>query len=361
MAREWSIRAYADGDEERIFDLFRAVYPDRGWSLEYWRRSWCWIYKENPAAAGKIWIWLAEHEGRIVGQYAVIPVAMSIAGKNVLGAQSVDTMTHPDYRRQGIFETLARKVYEQAHTDGIHIVYGFPNQSSYPGFVEKLNWFDITTVQIMFKPLNWENALKPKIDNRFLLKLTAIGGSILQKVVYRTQKTPIIKDLAITQTSSFDERVNRFWDKVSQRYPIMVVRDKDYLNWRYVTVPDASYLIYVAEIAGEICGYIVLRYVQEEGVKVSTIFDILAQSEGIAQCLISKAVEHSMQAKADILYYSFWANKPFIRALRRNGFIFRPFTKGRHLCAYSSSPYISKKFLMEPQNWFFQQGDSDQI
>jgi hypothetical protein len=43
------------------------------------------------------------------------------------------------------------------------------------------------------------------------------------------------------------------------------VRDKEYLNWRYVDVPDVDYTIYLAEEGEEICGYIVLRCVNEEG------------------------------------------------------------------------------------------------
>jgi len=358
MKREWSIRPYIDGDEERIFELYQAVYPEQEYDMERWMMNWRWMHKDNPAGVSKIW--LAEHGSKIVGHSAIIPVVMKIGTEVITGFQSVDTMTHPDYRRQGIYETLAKKVYTEVEKEGVYVGYRFPNKFSRPIAIKDLGWFDVAPMRIMLKPLNWENALKPKISNKFLLKLGAMGGSILQELVYRTERAPIIKDLAITQVSSFDERMDEFWSIVSSQYQIIVVRDKDYLNWRYVAIPDTNYVIHIAEIAGEIYGYIVLRNMRDRETKAGIIFDVLAKSEKIAQCLISKAVEYCKQEKTDTLSCSFVGNKAYITALRRNGFIFRPLVKGRRLCAYSSSSSIRKEFLMESQNWFVQTGDSDQ-
>lgn len=54
------------------------------------------MYKENPAGEGVIW--LAEHNGKIVGHSAAIPIIMKIDCKTVAAFQSIDTMTHPGYR-----------------------------------------------------------------------------------------------------------------------------------------------------------------------------------------------------------------------------------------------------------------------
>lgn len=353
------MRAYRDGDEEGILELWKAVIPERQYNREQWMRWWHWQYKENPAGMGKIW--LAEHNDKIVGQYAIIPVVMTIAGKTILGAQSVDTMTHPDYRRQKIFEILAKKVYDEAEKDGIFIVYGFPGELSYPGFISKLAWFDVGTMQAMFKPLNWANALNLKISNKFLLRLGTISGNILQKVAYRAKNPPVVEGLTIAQISYFDECINDFWVKVSSEYEIKVVRNKDYLDWRYFAIPDIDYSIYIAEKAGGIYGYLVLRCIQREGANSGVIFDILTQSEQVAQCLVSKALEHCRREKVDLVSYWMIAGKTYFNALRKNGFISIPVIKGGPFCAYSSSPHISRAFLADSKNWLVQIGDSDTI
>jgi GNAT superfamily N-acetyltransferase len=359
MKRKWSMRAYKEGNEEGILELWKAVYPEREYNQEKWLRWWQWMYRDNPAGGGRIW--LAEHDGKIVGQYAIVPVKVKVGSKTVLGSQSVDTMTHPDYRHQKIFETLARKVYDEAEEDGIHIVYGFPNKFSYPGFVKKLNWFDIATMQVMFKPLNWRNAIKLKVKNKFLQAVLAMGASLVfNKVFFRTQKLPFVESLNINQVTSFDDRVNDLWAKISSQYHIMIVRDKDYLNWRYST-PGANYSILVAEKAGEICGYLVLEHKLRNGTNVSYIYDLLAQSEEIMHCLVSKAMDDCQQKKIDLIVYGLIADKTYRRILKRSGFISLLFLKGGRFCAYSSSLSITKNFLKSSGNWLIQLGDSDAV
>jgi hypothetical protein len=83
---------------------------------------------------------LAIDAGRIVGQYVVMPTRLRVGGERVEGAQSLDTMVHPDYRGQGMFVKLANACYELAASRGVEVLYGFPNVNSYPGFVRQLNW-----------------------------------------------------------------------------------------------------------------------------------------------------------------------------------------------------------------------------
>ena len=72
--------------------------------------------------------------------YGVFPVVANFGGSKVLCAQSGDTMTHPEHRGKGLFIDLARKTYATACDEGIQFVFGFPSESSYPGFSRKLDW-----------------------------------------------------------------------------------------------------------------------------------------------------------------------------------------------------------------------------
>ncbi|MFC2175509.1 GNAT family N-acetyltransferase [Bacteroidota bacterium] len=72
--------------------------------------------------------------------YGVFPCLLSYNGKQYLGAQSGDTMTHSNHRGKGLFTLLAKKTYELCRELGVDLVFGFPNENSYPGFVRKLDW-----------------------------------------------------------------------------------------------------------------------------------------------------------------------------------------------------------------------------
>ena len=357
MNRRWSARPYRDGDEKGIFELWKAVYPGREYDWVRWLRWWNWAYKDNPAGQGRMW--LAEHDGKIIGQYAIIPMELKVGDNIILGSLSLDTMTHPDCRHQKIFETLANKVYADAAKDGIHVVYGFPNNFSYPGFIRKLRWFDVGTVQVMLKPLNWRNAVGLKVRGKFLQEVMAIGASLVfNKMLFRTQRPPTMEGLIIKQIAFFDGRFDELWSKVFIQNKIMVARSSSYLNWRYGT-PDTDYSIFAAEKAGEICGYLVLGHRMQGSVKASHIFDLVAQSEEAMRCLVSKSIEDCQQNNVDLLIYRLMAGKAYYRVLRRNGFISLSFIKGR-FCAYSSLS-IPKALFKDPKNWFVQIGDSDMV
>jgi hypothetical protein len=81
--------------------------------------------------------------------YGLVPCHFSINNEKFLAAQSVDTMTHHNHRKKGLFQLLAEKTYALARSEGIQFIFGFPNQNSYPGFV-KLNWKFLATPMQLF-------------------------------------------------------------------------------------------------------------------------------------------------------------------------------------------------------------------
>jgi GNAT superfamily N-acetyltransferase len=84
--------------------------------------------------------YLAFYNNEIAGYYGVFPLKILINGKIHLVAQSGDTMTHPNYQKKGLFTALALKTYELAKSKNLSFIFGFPNENSYKGFKDKLNW-----------------------------------------------------------------------------------------------------------------------------------------------------------------------------------------------------------------------------
>lgn len=93
-----------------------------------------------------------------IGYYGVIPCFVSYDGERIKVAQSADTMTHPQYRLKGLFVELAQRTYALCRENGINLVFGFPNQHSYHGAVNKLGWkmtdtMDCFTIPVRTIPL----------------------------------------------------------------------------------------------------------------------------------------------------------------------------------------------------------------
>jgi GNAT superfamily N-acetyltransferase len=159
-----------------LYRLFEAVYhkscPQNYYDLKY-----------NTAYTGVTYIgFLAYHDQMPVAYYGIVPTFVAIAKQKVLGAQSCDTMTHPSHQKKGLFTNLAKKTFDLAKEKGIHFVFGFPNQNSYPGFIRHLDFthadtmnrytirFSNTPFKLLYRKLGLINRKKQaqNIDNALI-------------------------------------------------------------------------------------------------------------------------------------------------------------------------------------------------
>jgi hypothetical protein len=268
-------------------------------------------------------------------------------------------MTHPEYRRQGILTTLAKLKFTEAERNGAYITYDFGGKGQAASvYIKSFGAEIICNTKVFVRPVNWQVVAASKIRNKSLSKIGAIGGSTLQKVFYRPHKPPELEGLTIHKINSFDERINDFWDRISKNHEIMVVKNQEYLNWRFVTIPDIDYSIYIAEKDGDVCGYIVFRTMLRDTLKLTFIYNVLALSPDIAQCLIARAATESQKESADIIYCSIVADKKLLNSFTKNGFINAP-NAGQGLAIESTHPSIPKDILNNPKNWLLFLGDSD--
>jgi hypothetical protein len=58
---------------------------------------------------------------------------------------------------------------------------------------------------------------------------------------------------------SFDVRVDAFWEEASRPFAFMLVRKRDYLNWRYCDRRAGPFAVKIAEQQGRILGFVVYR------------------------------------------------------------------------------------------------------
>jgi len=217
----WKIREASIDDLEAIRDLYFKVWGfNRPKTFEYWR------YATPPL--GFCPIAVAVDSNRLVGAYTVWPVQIRV-GHNVFpGAQSIDTMTHPDYLGQGIFTQLANECYRITRERGYKLLYGFPNPLSYPGFVKNLGWShtgDIT---------HWIRLIKPSLH----LQVPNIGRPILDMMTSLLPKG---------STAGFNIRLEKPNESElsvlldqwrSKGDACMIEKSSGWLSWRYA--PDAE-------------------------------------------------------------------------------------------------------------------------
>ncbi len=357
--RKWIARPYRDGDEEGIFELWRAVYPDRRYVRGEWLAWWRWMYRDNPAGMGVIA--LADHDGQIIAHTAEIPMVMKIGDADVLAAIGLDAMTHPDYRRQGTYAATVELRRQESQRRGIRAEYAFRSKYSYayPGLSGRVGMFDAATLPKVFRPLDWRATLATQTSNKLVLALGPAAGGLLTAVLLRPAKERLPEKMALSRADRFDDRFDQLWARISGRYRAAVSRNSRYLNWRYVAVPDRHYTILTAGSPDAVSGYAVFSCADAEGTVTGVIAEVVAETRPVEEALIAAAVQQCREGKAALVWAARLAGASLAQAYRRQGFIAAPRSRTKLVTACAFSPELDVE-LRRSGGWFLQMGDSDE-
>lgn len=203
---------------ESYYDEIAALFYDSfGRPLN--RDLWEWAYLKNPF--GDPVVSIAIHENRVVGHYAVVPMNLENKDGFIKGFLSMTTMVGVEYRKLGLFKTLAEMVYDRIDNLEIpSIVFGFPNDNSTPGFIRKLDWTISESYKVVKVPAKKIHLLqdcvrKTKNENSYTLSLN--DSKILKwRTSKPTQEWDLVDGVGIK--------------KIDEEYDLMHVQSSDSLR-----------------------------------------------------------------------------------------------------------------------------------
>jgi hypothetical protein len=331
------------GDEHGILALFNEVFavgnPDFvPRPLSHWR----WAFADNPEGHQTF---VAEargaEEGRIVGTYTAMPARWRFPEGIHWGAQAVDTVVAPRFRRSlrknGLFLTLADRWF--AHygcPERDRIVYGFPNPQA----------FRIGTTKVGYLPVHCP---MPELS----LPVAAAA---------RLAAPGVSPGIHVEEIEQFGREVDAFDAALAPRLGISAVRDARYLNWRYTQCPTTRYRLLRAESAtGALRGFLVFSLGWHGFRKeIAPIVDFLVAPGDLAtwRALLGAAARAAARFSERTLETLLaWAPPPHRHAedLRSLGFTAAP--SRFNLCIR----IFTESFDLDhaKQHWYVVMGDSD--
>lgn len=351
----WKARPYTKNDLPEYIELTALEYGAKAdISNPLFIR---WQYEQNPA--GDVSMWLAEASNKIVGSYSTIPANLLIDGEKILGSQSLNTLTTKEYRGKKIFITLAELAYQNGFRDrNIALIYGLPNRNSYHGFLKYLNFTDIGAMPLLIKINNMGDLLKPR--SRFV---PAYFLNSAGKFLFRRQRIYANKRLRIERITSFDDRFDHLWSANKNLFKNVIIRDRQYLNWRYADNPVRKYVILSAtDFMNNLKGFIVCRTTDIAGIRTGLIGDLFVEGNDrhIAGFLLKSAEEYLYKQGSDLLCALMFKHAPFYDVFIRNNFIKYPdFFKARRFPVIVRSINGQQHLLIHREKWYLTMGDFD--
>jgi GNAT superfamily N-acetyltransferase len=342
------IDRYKPDDRRAVEALYRRVFGHD--AAEASRLRWDWQYRRNPNNPGhEPEIWIAREGRAIVGQYATMPVKLSVRGEEVQGSWGMDVMVAPERQRQGLGEVLFRTWDRNV---GASLGLGL-SESSYRLF-QKLRWPDVGPVPCLVKPLTRRALRRPNWPQP-VNRLVSVLALPIIKIVARTR--PLRAEVRLIQR--FDDSFTALWEELAPKFGLAVRRDAAYLNWKYVTAPHVRYSIAVLRREDRNVGYAVYRHLHEPRGRVTILVDFLADpdDEGAVSTLLHWVDREARQADSDKIRV-FATHASYRRILRRSGYF--PVKSTMEFVLKVNAIEMPSAFYEQTTKWHVTLGDSDQ-
>jgi len=201
VTETFDIRPFDESDLEPTLETLRLALGETS-LLRRTPELFAWKHLDNPF--GRSIMLVADAGGVIAGFRAFMRWDLITPdGERIRCVRAVDTATHPDFLRQGIFRTLTLAALDAARDAGIDLVFNTPNPKSGTGYLS-MGWQEVGHVGAMVRP-SLRVFRRPEGD-----------------------RIPSLDDI-------FDDPVPAMAIEISDRSPrgLRTPRTADYLQWRF--------------------------------------------------------------------------------------------------------------------------------
>ncbi len=186
-------------DPSRRADL--AALMQRVWGERPDEEELEWFFERNPVRPASVL--LGEVDGKVVGSVAMSFLRMSIGGEPTEVGMPVRLATDPDYRGRGVFLELQSANEERSRDLGVPLLLIVPNAASSPILRTRLDWQQLPGLRLWVRPRLLPSGRRARRLERF--DAAAAAG----------------------EAAGGDR----------------VLRDADWLNWRFVGSPTPYELL----------------------------------------------------------------------------------------------------------------------
>jgi GNAT superfamily N-acetyltransferase len=280
-----------------------------------------WRYSQPPTADSLVLLAedcsLAEPDSAAL--YAVHGVPLRVDGRRLTAAQSLDTLTDRNHRKQGLFLWLAEACYQAFAERGGALVFGFPNPSSYPAFSARLGWSMLNPTPFIIRPMRSGYFL-----DALLRKLGLARGMPrwLDQPLGRFARSATA-GLELREMASFDNEHDRLWARFSKDIRVCVDRTASYMNWRVFAHPEGKYRVLGVYRSGRLVAEVVWCLELKHGGRIGYILELLVDPEdrGAGQAALAAALSELAAERADAALAWNANHPPNAPVYRRAGFL----------------------------------------
>jgi len=206
-------------DQEGMIELFEEVF---GFTVT----PLMWAWKYVPPWTSRYYCWVAYSDDKPIGYCGAVPMRGQVRGREIAFFQLADFMVHPDYRRKYDYFELGAKYIIDEITKQPHLLYGFSDHRAF----------------LWFKRLGMSDLIEKAVTR-----------------VIRPGQLEVESDRFEFRDWAWDEpEIDLLWARLGATQPIGLIRDAQYLGWRYGYHPAHGYRLLGVYEDGSALGWVLL-------------------------------------------------------------------------------------------------------
>lgn len=321
-------------------------------------------FYRNPGGKSIVPV-IRNNQGDVVGCIWLEPLRIRFNKKNYLGATGTNMVIKPEYRNTFAFTKLMRRFKQALEDENIPLHFSFVSEKKYR-HLNRSKSKCISLIPLLAKPLNLRSLVETYFASRRQRFLVSLMGPALSPFLFRQHLFTSGTAIVVQPVDQFDERFDHFWSQVQDKYCIMVIRDQDFLSWRFSRISGRDYHTLTAWASGQMLGYVVLRCSTILGVKAGLIMDFLVDDNKLGQIagsrLLAEAETYFRVQQMSMTAALMPSSAAEYRILRRDGYVRVPQSFSPRSFRFAFFVHdVSDKDLMSlsAQSWFITMGDRD--
>jgi hypothetical protein len=341
-ASAFEVRPAGEGDREPVLAVMRTVAA--GADLD---ARWEWMYRRNPHGRALTWLARERATGRPVGCTSLFPRRVWVDGRQRLGAIGGDCFVDPAFRRRGIATALHRASLSALNEGGVEFMYGPPR----PNNLEALVKAGSRVVAVFRRWVRFLDgrALLRAATGRPLAPLSPLVGAALRALDHAAPG----QTLTLEPLSAFGAEFDRLFAEAAPGHAVVCVRDRAYLEWRYLAAPAARQKPFALRRGGALVGFVALEVADG---RASLVDLFTAPRPGDVDGALRAVVAQARRLGAASLEARLVEGGPLSTRFRRHGFLARDGLRFQLACP-AGDPQHAR--LCDATAWHFAVGDED--
>ncbi|RDH83789.1 MAG: hypothetical protein DIZ80_06525 [endosymbiont of Galathealinum brachiosum] len=285
----------------------------------------------------------------VVGQQSAIVVDLIIDNRVLTVAYAIDLRIRPEWKMKGLGVAMIGSLINE-----YDVVIGMGVSDEAHKMFKRQGWFDLGVVDTLVKPLTMSGFNDQAIDVGLISKLKYISALSLSKIsdfYYKYNRPKAVFKKVKAFTSDHERIINDAYDSSA----IRIIKDKHYLNWRFINFPDNEHYDVFELIEYNIpVAFFCVKMAFIDGSDVLIISEIHARLSDIPK-VVDRIIELAKSYKASKITYS-GLDYAIQKTLKSRCFCNRPY--GDRFLVYSNAPELDS-ILKNKNRWRITNADSD--